>query len=573
MKKNMKNNHIKNLINFLFQMNIKFTIIDPLRLKESYIINNIFSDTRFINQDESHIKKNADKNVADMFIAIKGDKFDSHTKLNEVSKFCKVLVIENTKFLNEDEKIEDFCMRNNTVIMYTENTRLLMAFIYKYKYKSIDEKLNIFAITGTDGKTSMVTILHLFFSKLFGSSASIGTLGVRVNGKKIEFNQSTPTTPEIYDLYGIFKTLHRKKVKNIFIEATSISSIQKRLASISFNSLSFTNMTSDHLDFHGTLENYYNAKLSFIDQLSRSNKKAKIVLYNLDDKNSKLIYEKLKKYEDIKSISFGFDKESDFMIFDAYYKDRYFYVSIKISDNLIKKLNINSKDSPGFLVKKGKDDRETYIDNVFLIKTNLIGKVNAYNIVHSVAILFAYVVLQQKQSFNKFVSYLKKSDKILSELIIPGRMERIKFHENDIFVDYAHTAFSLENAIKTLYEAGYKKVITIMGCGGNRDKTKRPIMGKCATDFSDFAIITSDNPRDEEPEEIIKEIVNGISKNNFLIEQDRKKAIEKGIELLDSYGPSSALLVAGKGHEDYQEIKGIKYHFSDREIIEQIIKK
>ncbi|HPC38202.1 MAG TPA: UDP-N-acetylmuramoyl-L-alanyl-D-glutamate--2,6-diaminopimelate ligase [Exilispira sp.] len=535
------------LINILRNYKINFEVYDPLNLAPKLIIEDIFSDTREVEKSS----KNPENSI--LFIAIKGEKFDGHSKIFQIAPRCKVILIENIEFLENKIDLNSFCINNNIVVIKSNNNRLMMAYLYKIRYDNIDEKLNIFAITGTDGKTSMVTILHLLFSNLFSLSASIGTLGVNVNGNKIEFNQTTPTTPEIKDIYNIFNQLYQKGVKTIFMEATSIASVQKRVASISFDSLSFTTMTSDHLDFHKSLENYYEAKLAFIDQLANSKKDVKSLLFNLDDANSELVIRRLKRYKDIFSLSFGYNELSDFKIIKTEYIDRLLNIKIEISERLTKLYNIPE-------AKK-----------IIEIKTNLIGRVNSYNIAHSVAQIFDYLIIHQKQNINQFFYSIEKAKDLFTQLIIPGRMERIEFKNNDIFIDYAHTADSLKNAILTLKEAGYKKVITVMGCGGDRDKTKRPEMGRISTELSDIVIVTSDNPRSEEPEQIIEDIIEGIKKDNYFVEIDRKKAIEKAFDLLKTEKGNTALLIAGKGHEDYQEIKGIKYHFSDKEVVENLI--
>jgi UDP-N-acetylmuramyl tripeptide synthase len=337
----------------------------------------------------------------------------------------------------------------------------MMAYIYKYKYDLIDEKLKIFAVTGTDGKTSMVTILHILFSGLLGLSASIGTLGVNLNGIKYNFNQTTPTTPEIKDIYYMFKNLYEKDVRFIFMEATSIASVQKRLASISFDNLSFTTMTSDHLDFHKTLENYYDAKIAFIRQLANSKKSIKTLIYNLDDSNSNLIKKELKKLDNIISFNYGYDKDSDFRIVETKYINRLLNIKIEISKKVLSLYNLP-------------EDKK-----IIEIDTNLIGKVNSYNIVHSIAQIFNYLIVHQKKDSKEFFSYIEKAKKIFLRLSIPGRMERIEYNNNDIFIDYAHTADSLQNAILTLKDAGYKKIITIMGCGGDRDRQKTSYGKNC----------------------------------------------------------------------------------------------
>ncbi len=541
--------NIKDLVKYLKIEKIDFELFGYNKYTCKYIVKNVFTNTKMV------FSSDLPKKFTNLFIAIKGQRFDSHFKIKDLTDKCKIFVIENLSFLDNSENLNEFCQNNELIILKAKSTRFLMAYIYKFYYNCIDEKLNIFAITGTDGKTSMVYILSSIFSKIYGNSASIGTLGVNYNGKKLDIDQTTPTTPEIYDLYNIFSQLYKRKTKYVFMEATSIASIQNRLSSISFDSICFTNMTADHLDFHGNLENYYGAKISFIDRIAGSRKKNKTVIYNLDDENKNLVEQRFKNYQNLNILTYGFNKDSDFVISSSEYQQRYFKIKIIISKKLLEKFNY--KDNP--------KDIE--------IKTSLIGRFNAYNIANSLAHLFNYFVIVKKNGIEKFFELIDKTKEVFLNLNIPGRMQRIKYKNHDIYIDYAHTAAALENAINTLKDVGYSKIITIMGCGGDRDKTKRPIMGKVSTELSDFTILTSDNPRSEEPLNIIKEIEEGISKNNYLIEVNREKAIERAIDFLNKEKDPTALLIAGKGHEDYQEIKGVKYHFNDKEVVEKIIDK
>ncbi|MCX8057837.1 MAG: UDP-N-acetylmuramyl-tripeptide synthetase [Spirochaetes bacterium] len=567
----------------------------------------IFHDTRklyssnndnFIEKEE-FFKKNKIK-INKIFVFIKGNRFNPYDEFEKIFSLSDILILDfNEEILYKNKRYKSFIafikeyfsidcnnisellksnesskenklIDINKIFINCNNTKLLYNFLVKFINYFIDEKKFIIGVTGTDGKTSTVNITRQLFNFYNKNSSSIGTLGVNECEKDINFIFSTPTSPEIWDLFEIISNLNQSK--NIFMEVTSIGSELFRFHSIYFDGLVFTNMTSDHLDFHKTLENYYNAKLKIIDILSISNKKNKFVLANIDDRNFYLVRDYVKKYNSIKLYTYGYSKDADFNI-------------EKISS------------------LRGVTEYKIKFFNKFFItiKTSLIGKFNGYNIITSIALYFLKY-RKIKNINNKFFNFY-----------IKGRLEKINFKSNDIYVDYAHTSNSLYTSINVLKDENYNYILTVFGCGGDRDKSKRPEMGKIAYENSNLVIITSDNPRNENPSEIINEIIDGIDdiksfkikgndilnefdaeldnifykfdkekvefiikrlKNNekvVIIEEDRRKAIFICSYLL-GFLEYSAGLIAGKGHEDYQEIKGIKYHFSDQEEVCKFIK-
>ncbi|HNV44144.1 MAG TPA: UDP-N-acetylmuramoyl-L-alanyl-D-glutamate--2,6-diaminopimelate ligase [Exilispira sp.] len=571
----------KEYTNFLKEKRLILNLYDPCFILNKLQIMNICANTQEIEKQYheslksfSNVEDEKKSDITICFIGIKGSKFNSHTKIPELTCFAKFIVAQSDSIKLISNDIEKFCKEKNVCLVEVQDSKEAMAFLFKYFYDLQDEQFNIFAFTGTDGKTSMVTILQLLFNRMKFPAASIGTLGIMKGYKNFKLSKSTPTTPEIYDLYNILYELKKKDVSNIFIEATSIASVQKRLSSISFDTLSFTTLTSDHLDFHGTLASYYEAKLKFIDQLAASDKPIKILFYNTDDSNADLVFERASSYPSILIAGYGFSNRSDFKI-DAYsYTDNKLMIDVLYPASISnlhfynKRLSSNPDDS-GFEIKF----RQQLPFKKINLRSNLIGKANVYNITHAFAILYLFFTLFLKKTVDHFEKIILSNKAVFEELMIPGRFERISYMGHDIYIDYAHTADAIENAIKTLKEAGYKSIITIMGCGGDRDQSKRAPMGKVASELSDIFIITSDNPRNEEPEKIIEDILKGVNKNNFLVESDRKKAISTGIEKLKMMPAASALLIAGKGHEDYIEKKGVKYHFSDKEEVLKIILK
>lgn len=589
---------------YFYNKNYNKNYYKKLKLNKNYI----FHDTRALysfNNDfnSNHFKNNKKYNT--IFIFIKGSKFNPYNEFQKIYEKSDILILNfNESLVFNDRKYENFFeffnknynlnilnyeidysskiisfsdtlkyeniihknknikdkKKFNKIFINTNNSKLLYNFILKFINKSLDENLFFIGITGTDGKTSAVNVSRQFFNFNNKSASCIGTLGVNNNGQNINFSFSTPTSPEIWDLYQILNNI--KRTKNIFMEVTSIGSVTYRFHSISFDGLVFTNMTSDHLDFHGTLENYYNAKLKIIDILNISSKKDKFILSNIDDENFYLVKDYAEKFSNIKFFSYGYKKEANFYI-EKFKSNR------GISEYLIR---INACN----------------INKNIRIKTNLIGKFNGYNLLIAIALYF----LKYKK--------IPKIDNKTLKFFINGRLQKISFGTNDIYIDYAHTSKSLYSTINVLKDENYEKIITIFGCGGNRDKSKRPEMGKIAYENSSLVIITSDNPRNEEPLFIINDILEGIEKEAFkingekillnienyyfdeelinqqilvklknnekvvIIEPDRRKAILIGFYILKKLNYST-LLITGKGHEDYQEIKGKKIHFSDYE--------
>jgi len=379
-------------------------------------------------------------------------------------------------------------------------------------YSCLFNNLKIIGITGTNGKTTTAFITHNMLNKLGFKSAYIGTIGFYINGDFIK--DLNNTTPDTLTLYKLIKEAYDNDCKYIVMEVSSHSLDMNRLSSIKLNISLFTNLTQDHLDYHKDMDNYLNSKLKIIDYLKDDG----VLIVNNDSEYSKYFNFKNKK-------SIGFNTST-------YQVTNY----------------INSKDLINF----------KYNDNEYSVKINLKSKFNVYNYMSSLSILNSLGI-----SNEDIIS--------VSSLIDapPGRMETIIYKNNYIIIDYAHTPDAVEKIISAAKETFDKKIITIVGCGGNRDKTKRPIMGRISTTLSDYVIFTSDNPRYEDPKSIIDDIVNTLENDNYEIIVDRKEAILNTIKNLDN----SCLLILGKGHEDYQIINNEKIHFSDKEIVLDYINK
>lgn len=381
----------------------------------------------------------------------------------------------------------------------------LKDYLYSNYYHEIKDIILI-GITGTNGKTTSCYFTYELLKKLNVKCAYIGTIGFFTDKKVRDLNN---TTPELIELYDMFLECKKNNIKVIVMEVSSHALELERVYGLKFDYVVFTNLTVDHLLFHKSMNNYLNAKKKLFKMLKPNG----ISITNIDDK-----YYKDFILED--TITYG-KNNSDF--------------------NIIK--------------SKLKHNRTIYIfkykNKKYKIKMNIAGEYNIYNSLVSIIILI-------NMGYN-----IRKIIKLFKKITLPnGRMEMIKYKRNSIFIDYAHTPDAVKNVLENAYKFKKGKVYTVIGCGGERDRTKRKDMGIISTDLSDYVIFTNDNPRSEDMNQIINDIIYDIDKNNYEVILDRKKAIIKGIDLLKN---NDILFILGKGHEEYQIINGIKYHFSDKE--------
>lgn len=390
-------------------------------------------------------------------------------------------------------------------------------YLQKYivdNYKDIVNKLDIIGVTGTNGKTTTCFLTYQMLNKLGIKTAYIGTIGFYVENEVYELPN---TTPEITEIYSMLTTALEKGCKAVVMEVSSHALSFKRVEGLSFTIEAFTNLTEDHLDYHKTMENYLKAKLLILDYL----KDTGTIIVNNDDEYGK--YFKKKNYKTI-----GFTK-SDYEVISYESTDSGTIINFKYHE---KNLNVT---------------------------TNLRGKFNVYNYMTALAIINTYGIDIQK-IFD-----------ITKDVFPPkGRCEQIKVRDAEAVIDYAHTPDAVEKIINSFLENKKGKIITIVGCGGDRDPKKRPIMGNVATQKSDYVIFTNDNPRTEDPKIIMDNIISGVHKTNYEIIFDRKEAINKGLEMLNK---NDTLLILGKGHEDYQIIGHEKHHLDDKEIVLDYLKK
>jgi len=445
-----------------------------------------------------------------LYVAVKGTVSDGHSFINAaIIKGATAIVCE---------VLPDNLNPEITYIQVKDASKALGQFASNF-YGNPSEKLNLIGITGTNGKTSVTTLLFDIFKNLGFKSALISTVEYRIADEIIP---STHTTPDIVRLNQMLAKAVEVGCEYAFMEVSSHGIHQNRTEGLNFKIAGFTNITHDHLDYHKTFSEYIKTKKRFFDELNPE----AIAITNIDDKNGAVMLQNTKATQKTYALKTMAD-----------YHGR-----------------ILEADFNGMLLNFG--GKEFW--------TTLTGKFNVYNM------LLAYAVAIEsgfhEEDVLKAMSQLKR---------VKGRFETLKSDSGIFFViDYAHTPDALENILDSINDIRTKneRLITIFGCGGDRDHAKRPEMGKIATRKSTLAIITSDNPRTEDPAAIIKEIEAGVEPQNFskyTSIPDRKEAMKMAIKFAE---PKDIILVAGKGHEDYQEINGVKHHFDDKETIVTLAK-
>ncbi len=377
-------------------------------------------------------------------------------------------------------------------------------------YYPLIKDMKLIGVTGTNGKTTTCFLVHQILNLLGFKTAYIGTIGFYIGDKIRELNN---TTPDLDVLYNMFLESKDKGAKCIIMEVSSHALAMNRVHGLLFDEVAFTNLTQDHLDYHKTFDNYVDAKKLLFNKLRND----KISIINKDDSYAH---------------HFMIDGNNNIGISDTN------------GDVVISNMTFTNTGTL-FSFK--------YLDKVYDTTIKMVGRYNIYNYLTA-------LMLVHKLGY-RIEDILKLNDKLSNPR---GRMEMITYGTNSIFVDYAHTPDAVSNVLNTSLEYKEGKIITIIGCGGNRDRTKRPIMGKIATELSDYVIFTNDNPRDEDEKIIMDDIIEGVSKNNYEIIFDRKDAIHKGMSMLKN---KDILMILGKGHEDYQIIRGEKHHFDDKECV------
>ncbi|WP_210465477.1 UDP-N-acetylmuramoyl-L-alanyl-D-glutamate--2,6-diaminopimelate ligase [Rufibacter roseolus] len=441
------------------------------------------------------------------FFAIKGTLHDGHD-------FIETAVAQGVSVV--------FCEKlpqngpENVTFVQVPSVAEAMGLVAAEFYGNPSRKLKLVGVTGTNGKTTCVTLLHKLYRDLGYNAGLLSTVQNQINETVIP---ASHTTPDAITLQGLLAQMVKAGCTHAFMEVSSHALVQHRVTGVQFTGAVFTNITHDHLDYHGTFDEYIRAKKLFFDHLSRK----AFALVNADDKRSMVMLQNTKaaKY------TYALRKEADF--------------KARLLDNSIQGLQLEL------------EGQEVWF--------RLIGTFNAYNLlaVYGAATLLGEDPKEVLASLSNLTSAAGRFDYVVS----PGQITGI--------VDYAHTPDALENVLQTIQQIRKpeQKVITIVGCGGNRDAAKRPVMADIAAKMSDRVILTSDNPRDEDPQEILNQMQAGVKSTDLkkaISVVDRREAIKTAVLLAEA---DDIILVAGKGHETYQEVKGVRSPFDDKQVLQE----
>jgi UDP-N-acetylmuramoyl-L-alanyl-D-glutamate--2,6-diaminopimelate ligase len=442
-----------------------------------------------------------------LFVATTGTKVDGHQFIDEVIEKGAIAIICQ-RFPAE--------LKKGITYVRVNDSTLALSMVACNFYDNPSEKLRLVGVTGTNGKTTIVTLLFHLFRELGNSVGMLSTVRNQINDQVIP---ATHTTPDAIQLNELLSAMVDEGCKFCFMEVSSHAMSQKRNAGLKYSGGAFTNITHEHLDYHKTFDEYIKAKKSFFDQLPSE----AFALTNTDDKNGKIMIQntKARKY------TYSLRSMSDY--------------KCKLIENHFSGLILNI------------DGHEVHC--------KLVGSFNAYNVTAAYAI--AVLLGEEKMNVLTHISNLSP---------VEGRFDYVTSKNKVVgVVDYAHTPDALQNVLNTIHDlsGGKGSVITIVGCGGDRDTAKRPVMAKIACELSDKVILTSDNPRSEDPQQIIHEMEKGVAPHEVrktLSITDRREAIKTAVSIAQ---PGDIILVAGKGHEKYQEVKGVRTPFDDKKILDE----
>ena len=458
------------------------------------------------------------KNVKNgyMFVAISGFNSDGHDYIqNAIENGATVVVAENIKKINKDS------LPNNVTLIIAENTREFLALSSCNFYNNPSKKFKLIGITGTKGKTTTTFMIKEILEKAGKKVGLLGTVATYINGKKL--GDSERTTPESLELQKLFSKMVDEKVEYVVMEVSSQSLKLHRVDGCNFDLVAFTNLSEDHISEkeHPNMQDYFESKLKLFNM-------CKTGFVNIDDLHGNKIPQMFPE-NDI--TGYGIDNYGNFLAKDITITNSYVDFKVKITD---------------------KNER---------VKVDIPGRFTVYNALCAICIC------------KKLGIEAETIKTALEKIKVPGRSEMVENKlEIPIMIDYAHSPESLENILRAVKSYTRGRVISVFGCGGDRDTRKRPIMGEISGKIADYTIITSDNPRTEDPEKIVEQIEKGIVKTKGKYESivDRTKAIEKAIKMANK---NDIIVLAGKGHEPYQEINGVKHPFDERIIVRDIISK
>lgn len=445
----------------------------------------------------------------DVFVAIKGTLSDGHDYIQKALNHGAIAII-----------CQEFpsVIVNGVTYIKVKDSNEALALLATNFYENPSEKIRLVGVTGTNGKTTIASLLYQLFKKAGYKVGLLSTVKIMVDEQEFK---ATHTTPDSLTINRYLDLMVQEGCEFCFMEVSSHGVHQKRAEGLQFEGGIFTNLSHDHLDYHNSFAEYRDVKKSFFDNLPKN----AFALTNADDKNGAVMLQNTKA----RKLSYALKSYADY------------------------KAQILENQLSGLLLKI--NDNEVWV--------KLIGSFNAYNLlaIYGVAVELGIEKMQALRLLSELESVSGRFQYIISESKITA------------IVDYAHTPDALENVLKTIenIRTNNEQLITVVGCGGDRDKTKRPIMANIASTISDKVIFTSDNPRTEDPEIIIKEMEKGVEPQNFkktVSILDRKQAIKTACQLAN---PNDIILIAGKGHETYQEIKGVRYDFDDLKIVTELL--
>ena len=456
------------------------------------------------------------KNVKDgyLFVAIKGFSVDGHKYIQDAINNGAIAVM-----LQEGCDLKEINIPNDIVVIMVKNTRKGLAITASNFYENPSKKMKLIGVTGTKGKTTTTFMIKEILEKAGKKVGLIGTIATYINGKKIK--DSDRTTPESLELQQLLAQMVEKKVEVVVMEVSSQSLKLDRVAGCDFDIVLFTNFSEDHISprEHPDMQDYFNSKLRLFEM-------CKVGIVNVDDLYGAKIPD---MFPDSNITTYGIDNYAKVLAKDITITNSYVDFKVKIKD---------------------RNER---------VKTGIPGRFSVYNSLAAICVA---------QKFDIDPEIVKNA---LLEVRVPGRSELVdNKKEIPIMIDYAHSPESLQNILQAAKSYTRGKVISVFGCGGDRDSNKRPIMGEISGRIADFTIITSDNPRTEDPEKIVKQIEEGIkkTKGKYKVVVDRVEAIKEAIKMATK---RDIVILAGKGHEPYQEINGEKHPFDERIIVKNII--
>ena len=449
----------------------------------------------------------------DLFVAIKGFEYDGHKFINEaIEKGAVAILIE------EGCDLKSFKVKEDTTVVMAKDTREALAIVSCNFYKNPSKKFKLIGITGTKGKTTTSYMIKEILEKAGKKVGLIGTIEACINGKKLKTNDRT--TPESLELQELFSKMVEEKVEVVVMEVSSQSLKLHRVDGCDFDIVVFTNFSEDHISKieHPNMEDYLQSKLKLFQM-------CKVGIVNADDVQGSKIP---RLFPESTITTFGIDNFANVMARDVTVTNTYADFKVKLTD---------------------RNER---------VKVGIPGRFSVYNSLAAICVA---------KKFQVSPEVIKEA---LLEVRVPGRSEMVDNKlEIPIMIDYAHTPESLENILQAVKIYTRGKVICVFGCGGNRDSSKRPVMGEIAGRVADYTFITTDNARNEEPKEIADQIEAGIkkTKGKYSVVLDRKEAIKEAIKMANKI---DIVVIAGKGHEMYQEINGEKIPFNEREIVKEI---